>query len=104
MNVVQIGDKWPTAISDGTGVPCSDCGEWPRFDYTVADDFWRQWVPDTPARLSVVCLPCLDRRCRGVGLAAALVRIQWTGTRHTVELLPARRFEYQRETPCGGVE
>lgn len=85
---------WPAGISDGLSLACSDCGVIPRFDYRVTDEFWREYVPEKPARLSVVCLPCLDRRCGGVGLAAALEFVQWTGTRHTVELTPARAFEY----------
>lgn len=85
---------WPAGVSDGLTLPCSDCGELPRFDYNVEDGFWRQHVSDEPARLSVVCLPCLDRRCGGEGLAEALIRIQWTGTRHTVVLMPERRYVY----------
>lgn len=92
--VLREGDEWPVAVSDGLSLPCADCGEVPRFDYGVDDEFWRQHVPEKPARLGVVCLPCLDRRCGGRGLATAIRSIQWTGTGHTVELLPARRFEY----------
>ena len=84
---------WPEAVSDGLSLPCSDCGELPRFDYAVADAFWRQWVPG-PERLSVVCLPCLDRRCGGRGLVDALEEIQWTGTGHTVVLRPTLRHQY----------
>lgn len=84
---------WPDAVSDGLSLPCHDCGELPRFDYRVHDDFWRQCVPG-PERTSVVCLPCLDRRCGGVGLADALEEVQWTGTGHTVVLRPGLRHEY----------
>jgi hypothetical protein len=86
-------DDWPAAVSDGLSLPCSDCGQVPRFDYHVSDEFWRRWVPDD-GRLGVVCLPCLDRRCGGIGLATALERVQWTGIGHTVDLSPIRRFEY----------
>jgi len=87
---------WPEAVSDGLTLPCADCGEVPRFDYIVDHDFWRQWVPDKPDRLGVVCLPCLDRRCGGVGLSDALQEVQWTGTGHTVVLRPSFRHEYDR--------
>lgn len=87
-------ENWPGGISDGLTLPCSDCGEHPRFDYHVTDEFWRRHVPNKPERLSVVCLPCLDRRCGGVGLAEALEQIQWTGTKHTVVLRPTFRHEY----------
>lgn len=86
---------WPGGISDGLNLACSDCGQVPRFDYHVAETFWHQWVPDN-ARLGVVCLPCLDARCNGVGLAEALEQVQWTGTGHTVVLSPTRRIEYAR--------
>lgn len=86
---------WPEAVSDGLTLPCADCGEVPRFDYRVTPEFWAAWVPG-PERLSVVCLPCLDRRASGVGLAAALIEVQWTGTGHTVVLRPALRHEYDR--------
>ena len=89
---------WPEAVSDGLSLPCSDCGEHPRFDYHVSDAFWDRWVPDRPAHLSVVCLPCLDKRCGGVGLADALERVQWTGTGHTVVLTPELRHKYEVAT------
>lgn len=88
---------WPGAVSDGLTLPCSDCGEVPRFDYQVNDEFWNLHVPNKPARFGVVCLPCLDRRCGGIGLADALVNVQWTGINHTVVLEPVRRYIYQRQ-------
>lgn len=87
-------EGWPCGVSDGLTIPCSDCGELSRFDYSVTDEFWREHVPELPARISAVCLPCLDKRCGGVGLAAALKQIQWTGTGHTVVLRPAFCHEY----------
>lgn len=78
---------WPEGVSDGLTLSCHDCDERPRFDYRVTESFWRQWVPG-PERLSVVCLPCLDKRCGGKGLAANLLEVQWTGTGHTVVLKP----------------
>lgn len=84
---------WPGGVSDGLSLPCADCGQHPRFDYHVADEFWRQHVLDG-ARLGVVCLPCLDLRCGGAGLAEALEQIQWTGTGHTVVLAPTLRYVY----------
>lgn len=87
-------DDWPLAISDGLTLACADCGEVPRFDYSVTPEFWRLHVPDKPDRLGVVCLPCLDDRCGGEGLAEALIEVQWTGTGHTVVLRPERRYTY----------
>jgi len=85
---------WPEGVSDGLLLWCEDCGTRPRFDYRVADDFWLEHVKgDT--RFGVVCLPCLDRRCRGVGLAEALLEVQWTGTKHTVVLKPTLLHEYE---------
>lgn len=84
---------WPEAVSDGLSLPCADCGELPRFDYRVTEEFWRQWVPG-PERLGVVCLPCLDKRSGGQLLAYALLEVQWTGTGHTVVLTPRFRWEY----------
>jgi hypothetical protein len=84
---------WPEAVSDGVTLACADCGEVPMFDYHVSEGFWRRWVPDD-ARLGIVCLPCLNGRCAGQGLAEALERIQWTGTGHTVVLHPTARYEY----------
>jgi hypothetical protein len=86
---------WPEAVSDGLTLPCNDCGQVPRFDYNVTDEFWKLHVSDRPAYLSVVCLPCLDKRCGGVGLADALNEIQWTGTGHTVVLKPTLRHVYE---------
>lgn len=88
------GDPWPSAVSDGLSLPCADCGQIPRFDYRVSGDFWRRWVPDKPDRLGVVCLPCLDKRCGGKGLAEAIEAICWVGTGHTVELKPSRIHFY----------
>lgn len=85
---------WPEGVSDGLTLACSDCGDIPRFDYKVTDEFWRYHVPEKPARLSVVCLPCLDKRCQGIGLGDALIEIQWTGTGHTVVLKPSFRYTY----------
>ena len=87
-------DSWPEAVSDGLTLACVDCGQVPRFDYLVTDEFWALHVQEKSARLGVVCLPCLDRRCEGVGLANALVEIQWTGTNHTVVLRPTFRHVY----------
>lgn len=88
--------EWPEAVSDGLTLSCSDCGCTPRFDYRVKSEFWQQHVPELPTRLGVVCLPCLDRRCGGVGLADALVEVQWTGTGHTVVLAPTIKHEYRK--------
>lgn len=87
-------DDWPVAISDGLSIPCHDCDEIPQFDFNVTDEFWNRHVTGRE-RYGVVCLPCLDRRCAGVGLAAAIRFIQFVGTGLTVELLPARRFEWR---------
>ena len=57
--LMKINDSWPEAVSDGLTLTCSDCGVVPRFDYGVDEGFWRQHVADYPARIGVVCLPCL---------------------------------------------
>ena len=88
--------KWPGGVSDGLTLPCADCGIVPRFDYRVTEEFWAQHVPG-PERLGVICLPCLDRRCGGQGLAEALIEIQWLGTRHTVVLHEGYSVEYADE-------
>ena len=84
---------WPEAISNGLVSPCQDCGLVPRFDYQVAEEFWSAHVPGKE-RLGVICLPCLDTRCNGEGLADALIDVQWTGTGHTVVLTPSFRHRY----------
>lgn len=94
---------WPPGISDGLSLRCPDCGTVPRFDYVVTDEFWERWVPDKPDRLGVVCLPCLDRRCGGEGLAEALVFVQWTGTGHTVVLEPSRVHHYEPKPDSAGM-
>lgn len=94
------GGGWPEGISDGLTLACSDCGQVPRFDYHVTDEFWKLHVPEKPARLSVVCLPCLDRRCGGVGLIDAIEQVQWTGTGHTVVLWPTFRHAYEPRRPA----
>lgn len=86
-------NHWPPAVSDGLTLPCVDCGEVPDFDYHVSDEFWRTWVKP-PDRTSVVCLPCLDDRCNGVGLAEALKGVQFTGDGHTVILKPESAWIY----------
>jgi len=95
IRVERIGsaEAWPETISDGLSSACTDCGEVPRFDYRVTEEFWRRWVPDG-ARIGVVCLPCLDRRCDGEGLVEAIEHVDWTGTNHTIRLAPARRIAY----------
>lgn len=89
---------WPPAVSDGLTLPCSDCGKIPRFDFRVSDEFWQRWVPDNPARLSVICLVCLDSRCGGIGLAEALEEVQYLGNGFTVVLTPSLRVDH-----CTGV-
>jgi hypothetical protein len=90
VTVERVAVAWPAGVSDGLSLPCSDCGEVPRFDYRVVEQFWQRWG-DGP---NVVCLPCLDKRCSGQGLASALEQVQWTGSGHTVVLVPERRYEY----------
>lgn len=91
--VIIVTDKWPEGVSDGLTLPCVDCHKIPEFDYIVLEEFWRKWVKG-PQKTSVVCLPCLDIRCDGVGLAESLMEVQWTGTGHTVVLKPEKRYEY----------
>lgn len=88
-----MNKDWPEGISDGLTLPCADCGQVPKFDYIVEDSFWRKYVSGKE-RTGVVCLPCLDKRCGGVGLGDALTEIQWTGTGHTVVLKPWTIWEY----------
>lgn len=92
---VGPGDPWPIAVSDGVLLACVDCGHVPSFDYHVTDAFWREHVRDE-GRLGVVCLPCLGRRCDGVGLAEAIEFVQWVGPGVTVEMVPTRAFTYEQ--------
>ncbi len=98
MSLYVNRNDWPGGVSDGLSLTCVDCSEIPRFDYHVSETFWRRWVPGSE-RLSVVCLPCLNRRCGGEGLADALLQVQWTGTGHTVVLRPSERYEYMAAPP-----
>lgn len=84
---------WPEGISNGLTLSCSDCNEIPRYDYRVSNEFWQRHVSGK-AKLGVICLPCLDLRCGGEGLAWALLEVQWTGTGHTVLLEPTQRHVY----------
>lgn len=81
---------WPEAVSDGLELPCANCDLLVSFDYRVTDEFWDIWGVGT----NVLCLPCLDGRCHGEGLADSLIEVQWTGTGHTVVLTPSLRHEY----------
>jgi len=90
-----VEQTWPAGMSDGLDLSCGDCCGAPRFDYRVTEEFWRQWVPEDDKRLGVICLPCLDQRCKGEGLMESLVFIQWLGTGHTVEMSPARAVRYE---------
>ena len=90
-----IENGWPSGISDGIVSCCSDCGDRPWLAFRVTDEFWCRWVPrGDSAHTGVLCLPCLDRRCAGVGLDGALLELQWTGTGHTVAFKPALRHRY----------
>lgn len=86
---------WPESVSDGLTLPCADCQEIPRFDYRVTDSFWENFVCGKD-RLGVICLLCLDIRCAGVGLAEALIEVQWIGTGHTVVFSPSLKHSYVR--------
>lgn len=94
---------WPEAVSDGLSLSCHDCGDTPRFDYRVTDGFWRRWVPGDE-RLSVVCLPCLDKRCGGSGLHEALEEVQWVGTGYTVVLEPRCAVSHETRKTATRVE
>ncbi len=83
---------WPDSVATPLILSCADCGNHSKFDYMVDDDFWREFSGDE--RLNILCLPCLDKRCSGQGLAAALIKVQWTGTNHTVVLSVVLRHEY----------
>lgn len=85
--------RWPGGISDGLTLSCADCGSRPRFDYRVTDDFWDRHGNGP----GVLCLPCLDGRCGGVGLAEAIEEVQWTGAGHTVVLRPELRVRYTND-------
>lgn len=86
-------DHWPPAVSDGLSIPCVDCDKTPRFDYRVTNEFWDKHVGDSE-KTGVVCLPCLDERCNGKGLAEALEEVQFTGTGVTVILEPTEAWIY----------
>jgi len=88
-------DRWPEGVSDGLTLTCADCGEVPCFDYSVEDAFWTQHVSG-PERIGVVCLLCLDKRCGGVGLADAILQVQFCGTGFTVVLQPLLRVSHTR--------
>lgn len=92
----NIKDEWPDGISDGLSLPCSDCGEFTNFDYTVTDEFWNQMVPDDKKR-GVVCLDCLDKRAKKSGalLCQHLLRVQYTGFGETIVLKPEFGFVYK---------
>ncbi len=89
----MTSSPWPESISSGLILPCGDCERASLFDYRVTDEFWARHV-GADKRLGVICLPCLDARCKGEGLAHALLEIQWTGTGHTVRLEPTFQHIY----------
>lgn len=82
------------AVTDGLALDCFDCGQKPRFGFKVTDEFWEKHVKDG-ARLSVLCLSCLDRRCGGEGLAEALEEVQFVATGCTVLLVPVLAVQHQ---------
>lgn len=92
--VLWPGDAWPVAISDGLTLPCGNCGEIPKFDYHVTDEYWAQVVGEED-RLGVICLPCLAERCDGIDLAAHLEFVQFVGPGVTIELKPTRAFNWK---------
>jgi hypothetical protein len=85
--LAPVDGDWPEAVADSLTLPCADCDQVPSFGFRVSDEFWRRWAQG-PARLGVLCLPCLDKRCAGAGLAAAILEVQWHGSGHTVVLTP----------------
>jgi len=94
MITFSVGDfkGWPPGVSDGLVLPCSRCGQQPKFDYHVDDEFWREVVPPDE-RLGVICLPCLDRLVDVLGLGMEvgqhLRQVQFTGCSSTVFLAPS---------------
>lgn len=93
---VRATDPWPEAVSDGLTLECPYCGCVPAFDYHVDEEFWAAVVPRV-ARLGVVCLPCLDRLATEIGMDVSghVERIQFTGIRKTVEMVPVRIVRYE---------
>lgn len=89
--------QWPESLSDGLTIPCSHCGEIPRFDYIVDDSIWATLVPKEN-RTGVVCLPCLDALAsrRGIRIASHVRKIEFTGTGATVRCEPTLVHEYDR--------
>lgn len=89
---INPGDPWPAGISDGLASECEDCGEMPVLDYTVDDTFWALHGVG-PA---VLCLGCLHRRCRGIGLPQAIRSIQVVGAGATAVLRVDVLYRYRR--------
>lgn len=80
---------WPGGISDGLTLPCGECAVVPAFDYNVDDEVWNLVAPEVH-RLSVICLPCLDRLVhdKGIDISLHLKQVQFTGVGKTVVLRP----------------
>jgi hypothetical protein len=92
---IRSGAPWPEAISSGLTLPCHDCGRVPALDYNVSDGQWRRTVPaPAPARLGVVCLECFIARL-SADEPLGLERIQVVHARRTVELVPARVYDWR---------
>lgn len=94
---VCIDGEWPGGISDGLVTPCQFCGDVPKFDYGVTDEFWNEVVTDNLKR-GVICLPCFDVICAAIGadLAENLIQIQFTGHGKTIVLRPESVYYYEK--------
>ena len=95
IQIHDIGEQWPEAISDGLTLACGVCGQEPSFDYLVADEAWEVVVPEE-LRLGVVCLACFDHLAgeRGVHTSDVLEHVQFTGAGETIILHPVEAYRY----------
>ena len=86
---------WAEGISDGLTIPCGRCKNHTDFDYTITDELWKEIVPQH-LKLGVICLSCLDTMAteKGIDISNFLERVQFTGTKKTIELIPKRVFYY----------
>lgn len=95
VGIIEVGDCWPEAISDGLILPCGMCGKVPSFDYLVADTAWKTIVPEG-MRLGVVCLPCFDRLAveQGMHTSDVLRHVHFTGVSETIVLNPIEAYRF----------
>lgn len=91
VRVEDVGDHWPSAVSDGLTLPCTDCDRVPLVDYTVDDDHWRDYTTQGEDRLSVICVECFIRRA---GDPTKIEEIQIVGRGVTALFHPGRGYRW----------